>query len=352
MADRINKRNIMVALDFFTAVVSGAFLLFAGRLSPEALVCIVMMLLSAIQAVYQPSVQASIPFLQEKENLMTANAMINQIAALSNLIGSVLGGIVYEAFGITQVVCISALCFLFSAVMELFIRMPYNKIPGNDRIPTIVKKDLGESIRYIHREKSVIQKIIIVVALFNLVLTSMVIVGIPVIIKIHLALSGQLYGYAQGISAAGGLLGGILVGVLAKKLRMEKVWKLLLAAAATLLPMGLCLLLGLPPMLSYVTLTGCYFLMMLLATMFSVQMLSYVQGEVPSHLIGKVISFIMAISLCSQPVGQAVYGVLFDVAAPQWIVLASLFLASVIAVVSRKAFGNIGITEKTDIIRH
>ncbi len=349
LADRVNKRNIMVFLDFLTAFLTGLFLLLNGSLSPQALVRIVMMLLSGIQSLYQPSVQASIPFLQEKGNLMTANAIINQVSALANLIGPVLGGIVYEAFGVTQVVLISGICFLLSAVMELFIRIPVNKLPENGSILSIVKGDFAESIHYIHREKPVIQKVIIIVALFNLVLTSMVIVGIPVIIKIHLALSGQLYGYAQGISAAGGLAGGILVGVLANRLRAEKVWKLLLAAAATLLPMALCLLFDAPPMVSYLVIVCCYFLMMVLATMFSVQMLSFVQSEVPGSLIGKVISFVMAMSMCSQPLGQALYGLLFDWAAPQWIILGSMAAAAVIVIASRKAFSHINNTAEENL---
>ena len=348
LADRINKRNIMVFLDFLTALLTAGFLLSMGQLSPEALICVVMMILSAIQAVYQPSVQASIPFLQEKDNLMTANAIINQISALANLIGPVLGGIVYESFGITQGVMISGICFLFSAIMEIFIRIPYNKLPAEDKIWTIAKKDLGESLNYIRREKPVIAKIIVIIALFNLFLSSMMIVGIPVIIKIHLALSGQLYGYAQGISAAGGLVGGILTGIFARKLRAEKVWKLLLAAAFTLLPMSISLMADMPAMVSYVILTACYFLMMLLATMFTVQMLSYVQGEVPGHLIGKVVSFVMAICMCSQPIGQAMYGVLFDMLAPQWIILGSMIISILIVFGSRKAFDHIK-TTKEDI---
>ena len=89
--------------------------------------------------------------------------------------------------------------------------------------------------------------------------------------------------------------------------------------------------------------------MMLLATMFTVQMLSYVQGEVPGNLIGKVISFVMAISMCSQPIGQALYGVLFDWLAPQWIIFGSLVISAAIAISSRKAFSHINDNSKKDL---
>lgn len=341
LADRINKRTIMAVLDFFTAALTAFFLLVMNTLSAEALICIVLMLLSAIQAVYQPSVQASIPFLQEKHHLITANAVINQISALANLIGPVLGGIVYEAFGITLVVFISGICFFCSAVMELFIQIPYNRRSDEKGLLSILKEDLKESISYIHLQKPVIAKVILIVALFNLFLSSMLVVGVPVVIKIHLSLSGQLYGYAQGISAAGGLTGGILTGIFAARLKSENVWKLLLACAATLFPMGISLMLNLPALVSYFMIVLCYFLLMLFATMFTVQMLSYVQGEVPSDLIGKVISFVMAVSMCSQPIGQALYGVLFDLVQPHYILFSGMVVSILIVILSRKIFSKV-----------
>ena len=63
LADRLNKRNIMVILDFGTALLTVAFLVSIQRFSPVAVAAVVMMILYGIQAVYQPSVQASMPFL-------------------------------------------------------------------------------------------------------------------------------------------------------------------------------------------------------------------------------------------------------------------------------------------------
>ena len=45
-----------------------------------------------------------------------------------------------------------------------------------------------------------------------------------------------------------------------------------------------------------------------------------VQGQTPPGLLGKVLAFIMAVSNCAAPVGQAVYGALFE-SCPAWAVL-------------------------------
>lgn len=208
LADRINKRNIMVVLDFITAALTVAFLIGICVLSPVLLVTVVMVLLSAIQSIYQPSVQASMPLLQDTGNLMTANAIINQVNALAGLLGPILGGVVYGVWGLIPLVTVSCFCFFLSAVMEIFIRIPDVRQPSEDGIISIAKRDLRESLDFIQKKQPVIKRVVVIIALFNLLLTSVLIVGIPVIIKIYLGLSSQLYGYTQGLGALGGLLGG------------------------------------------------------------------------------------------------------------------------------------------------
>lgn len=103
IADRVNKRNIMVVLDFFTAGLVLAFLLLSGRVSLVGLILVMLFLLYGISGAYQPSVQASIPLLVTEEAIMPANALINMISSLSGLLGPALGGIAYGLWGITPI---------------------------------------------------------------------------------------------------------------------------------------------------------------------------------------------------------------------------------------------------------
>ena len=52
---------------------------------------------------------------------------------------------------------------------------------------------------------------------------------------------------------------------------------------------------------------------MLFSTVFAVQMLSFFQTETPQNLVGKVIAVILAVSMCAQPLGNVVYGILFEI---------------------------------------
>ena len=91
LADRVDRRNIMVALDLLTAALVWGF---ARLLAPEnavAAVAALLVALSVIQACYTPAVQSSIPLLQREENFTRANAVVNQVTMLAGLVGPVLG---------------------------------------------------------------------------------------------------------------------------------------------------------------------------------------------------------------------------------------------------------------------
>ena len=70
LADRVNKRNIMVCLDFLTAGVITVFSWLLGIVPIIPLFITVLMLLYGISGTYQPAVQASIPALVPKEKIL------------------------------------------------------------------------------------------------------------------------------------------------------------------------------------------------------------------------------------------------------------------------------------------
>lgn len=111
-----------------------------------------------------------------------------------------------------------------------------------------------------------------------------------------------------------------------------------------LIPMATVFLINASSMSAYMIITICSFGMMVTSTMFSVQMLSFVQGQTPAHLIGKVISWVLALAMCSQPVGQAMYGALFErfKMTPHIILFGAAFISILIALAAGKIFRTMG----------
>lgn len=344
VADRVNKRNVMVILDFFTAAVILVFFLLMDGGNIVVLLTATLMLLYGIAGAYQPSVQASIPALVAPGNIMAANSMINTISSFSSLTGPVLGGILYSAYGIKPVLWVCMVCFVLSAVMEIFIQIPFQKPASEGSIWKIVKADMTESIRFIRREKPVIGKTLLVVCGINLFLSAMIIVALPYLVTEVFALeasqANRLYGYAQGALAAGGLAGGIGAGIFARKLSVQKAGSLITASALCVFPIAAVLILFPSGMVNYLVLTVCCFIIMILSTVFTVQMMSFMQAETPQNLTGKVIAVALTIAMCAQPLGNALYGVLFEICEGREyaVVLFSGAVSLVIAVRAGSAF--------------
>ena len=332
IADRVNKRNVMVFLDFFTSGLTVLFLLLYGKVSITGMVLVTLFLLYGISGAYQPSVQASIPVLVEPEHIMPANAAINMVSSLSGLLGPTLGGTAYSLWGIYPVLSIAAGCFFLSAVMEIFIKIPYERKQSTESILRQTKDDLCESIAYIGQKKPELAKLTLCCAGVNLVI-------VMNILDFSKSEASRLYGYMEAILAIGGLVGGIGAGVFGRKLKVNGSWKLLLASGMLLIPMGVVLMIECPAYLAYGVLATAGLVIMSLSAIYTIQIMSYIQMTVPHHMVGKVIAWIIAVSTCAQPVGQVLYGVLFDEMAKNvYIIFGAATICSVlIALGSRKA---------------
>lgn len=341
LADRVNKRNIMVGLDFSTAAIILLFYAALGRLPTVPLFIAVLMLLYGISGTYQPAVQASVPLLVQKEKLIAGNAVINQVNTLSGLLGPVAGGVLFTLWGIGPILLLSAACFAFSAVMEIFIRIPHERRPSEAGVFQVVRQDLQECCRFVRSEKPVFVSVVVLVAMFNLVLSAVMIVGTPILITQVLGMSDTLYGLTQGALALGGLCGGALAAACGDKLRVQKAHLLLLACSAAVAVMGLSLWLRLPPLVSYAAITLMSFAAMGASTLFMVQIYTLVQVQTPPQLVGKVMAALISIAMCGQPVGQALYGLLFGLFAPYLVLLGAAGAALCISLCSRRIFGRL-----------
>lgn len=200
IADRFNKRNIMVALDFSTAALIFLFYLLAGQVSIVPLMAITMIVLYGIQGAYQPAVQASVPVLVDGEHLMHGNSIVNLITSLASMLGPVIGGVLFSAFGLMPILYTSIACFAVSAVIELFIRIPFEKKKANGNMFVTGFTDIKASFGFLFKTRPVLLKVSLIYASVNLLLTSLLLIGLPVLITQHLGFeadtANRLYGYS------------------------------------------------------------------------------------------------------------------------------------------------------------
>jgi len=340
IADRTNKRNIMVILDFVTAIIILVFYLSLGKIPIIPLFIVALMLLYGISGAYQPAVQASIPLLVSSDKLTVGNAIINQVNTLANFIGPAISGVVFQFYGINPILIVSIICFTFSAIMEIFIHIPHQKRPREVGVIAVAKNDLKDSYTFLKKEKPIFISVIFLVCIFNLVLSAVLIVGLPILISEVLKMPDTLYGFSQSALSLGGLCGGILTALVASKLKLKNLYTLLLICSVSVLLMGISLFLELPAIVSYWVVTVMCFVAMGVSTMFVVQIYTLVQTQTPPQLVGKIMATLVAVAMCGQPIGQMVYGILFDVFIQEtWVVMFVASIASImISIYSKRIF--------------
>jgi hypothetical protein len=176
--------------------------------------------------------------------------------------------------------------------------------------------DLKASFGFLFKTRPILLKVSLIYAAINLLLTTLITIGLPVIITQRLGFdadsANRLYGYSQGIIAAGAVLGGVLAGVLAKKLKFKSSPLLIVGCALSVLLGGIALQILSNSMGIYVVLTVGGGLLVALSTVLQIQIMSCIGILTPKELIGKVIACVICVCMCTQPLGSFFYGIVLD----------------------------------------
>ncbi len=337
LADRANRKHIMVALD----ALSGLSVLAAGLLLPLGrelwVIGALLVLLSVLAAFESPTVQACVPQMVSPQNLVQGNAVVSQVSAVTSLVTPFLGSLFYTAFGIGPVFAAAVVCFWLTALLECMIRLEYQKPPRTAGIGAIVREDLAVSAHFLRREQPDILKLLLLAALAGMFVSGTAVVGFPYLVRTVLGLSATYYGAAESAMGAAAILGSLCAGLLGKKLRVRDMAAIFLSFGLSLFPIGFSFLLPVGRMARYGVLLFFFCVCQLGVCIFSTYAITLIQQRTPEQLMGKVMSCVFTLSMCAQPVGQMVYGALFDCFSDRvyWVLIPTGMLICLIAVASR-----------------
>ena len=337
LADRANRKHIMVALD----ALSGLSVLAAGLLLPLGrelwVIGALLVLLSVLAAFESPTVQACVPQMVSPQNLVQGNAVVSQVSAVTSLVTPFLGSLFYTAFGIGPVFAAAVVCFWLTALLECMIHLEYQKPPRTAGIGAIVREDLAVSAHFLRREQPDILKLLLLAALAGMFVSGTAVVGFPYLVRTVLGLSATYYGAAESAMGAAAILGSLCAGLLGKKLRVRDMAAIFLSFGLSLFPIGFSFLLPVGRMARYGVLLFFFCVCQLGVCIFSTYAITLIQQRTPEQLMGKVMSCVFTLSMCAQPVGQVVYGALFDCFSDSvyWVLIPTGMPICLIAVASR-----------------
>lgn len=356
MADRLKKNRLMFWLDVSITAVMVVYMLISGLFTEVVPIVIVKLLaFNAIQSIYMATTASSISLLVPSEKLAAGNAVVMVVNTLSMTGGLAVAGVLYDRFGLFPILLGCAVCFATTSIVDLFLRIPYTKQETSGSVPQIVKSDLTASLQFI-KKKPVISRCLIPMFILELVFGSMLMIGMPVVITVHLGLSMTHVGAALAVMMFGGVLGAIVAGSLGTRLNIPNGFIFVIISILCSVPMGLILIFDVPQMLAYVAIVAAGAIFVFAGKIFSLAIMTHIQVETPPELIGKVLANLMILPSIGQSIGYPLLGWLFQEfsATPWYVIFGAIAVMMLVAVTAYRYFkkalalGTIGQSEITE----
>jgi MFS family permease len=154
IADRYDRRTILIAADVVSAVVVLALLLVRGPATAWIGVSVIGAIAVA-KAFYQPASSAALPNLVSRADLPTANVLVGASWGTMLAVGAALGGLADAAFGPYTCFVIDGASFLLSAWLTVLARRPFQQAGTARGGRPQVWRDLRETGRYVRGDRRV-----------------------------------------------------------------------------------------------------------------------------------------------------------------------------------------------------
>lgn len=153
VVDRVNRKVIIVMMDFFRSVIVLAVsLLYAYGFLGFGMIIVSQVLLSLCAALFNPAIPSVIPMIVEPDQLTRANAKTRFVSGISSISGPFMGGILVSMYGYGMVFFINAFSYAASAVFESFMAIPPTHRGHGETFRTALKK----GYHYIHSDRKLL----------------------------------------------------------------------------------------------------------------------------------------------------------------------------------------------------
>ena len=154
LADRFDRRHLMVVADMARAVLCLGFLLAQGS-STVWIVYPLLATMACFSAAFEPASAAALPNLVEPEDLATANALSGSLWGTMLAVGAAIGGVVTAVLGRDAAIVIDAASFVASAALIVGIRRSFQEArttQSHDRVVEAAR----DTVRYARRDHRVL----------------------------------------------------------------------------------------------------------------------------------------------------------------------------------------------------
>lgn len=320
--DKWNRRNIIVLTDF----VRGAVVTFVGIAGIFGFIQVWMVFIVGIinglcSAFFLPAVNSIKPELVHESKFVKANSATSLATSGMDMIGSAVGGIIYNAIGAPYMFFFNGISYLLSAFTEIFITEPKREIK-NEKVTFI--EDFKEGFRFLWNFKT-LRNLFLLASLLNLFINAAFILILPYF-KSTPFLGPEKYGIFMSVIPMGMLVGSGLLSIInIKKHQKFNVYKL-----GALLCIGVLPFAFIVENLYIMILVG--FISFLCNVIFNTMLNSVIMLVVPSDKRGKIGALMSTISGGLQPIGTLIGGLLGEFIPIKLAILSLLSIAFIFTI--------------------
>ncbi|MDA2381169.1 MFS transporter [Bacillus cereus] len=311
VADRVNRKWLVIGTDLLSSLTMFIMFILATTFGPSLLfIYISAALLSICASFYSVALTSSIPSLVDEGRIQKASALNQTAASLSNILGPIIGGVVYGFFSIKSFFLLNSITFFLAVILQLFIVFDLYKkemAESKEHFLTSIK----EGFSYVKRQHEIygLMKIAVGVNFF----ASALFVSLPYIIVQNLHQSSKQLGVVEGMLAVGMLIGAIALSV---RKEVNNPFRSVYIGLFLFAGLSLCtvfpLVVTIPKVASFIYYIAFMMLTGISMMVVNIPMQVHLQKTTDPSYLGRVFGLLETISTAIAPLGMIVYGLLLD----------------------------------------
>jgi len=262
---------------------------------------------STVGAFFNPAISASIPELVPSSNLATANSMHAFSFQASNAVGMGIGGVLFRVLGAWALFFIDGITYIFSAISEMFIKIPQNfpeeKTDSKSSFKRLID-EIKEGFLFIWDNKGM-RDLFFTFTLLSFFLVPGYVLT-PFFVEDFLMATSDWYGYITGGFALGNIVGYAIAG----SIRVSGPVRSNMNIAAIILSTLFLTLFGFLRVKELVV--ANMFMAGLTQGFYGVNVFTILQQTTPDWIRGRVFAVLTTITGALTPVAMGLTGVIAD----------------------------------------
>jgi len=304
IVDKCSRRWVIVGMDVLRGLIMLALgvLLYMNALSIPGIL-LAALLASLCSVFFGPAVSTLMIDLIPHDDMVRGQSIHSGVTSLISLVGKAFSGVLVAVAGVPLIVVINGVCYLISAVTEMFIRVPRTVQQGEKVTIKGVLTDFSRAVKAIFANPCL--KIFVPFAvILNFLCAGPMTLMLPFCMDKGFTM--DMYGYLLSIEMAGSMIAVLTLGVI----QLKPKTRFILMAVGFIGAQALCV----PAYLStaFLPMAGLLFLSALLNAAGNAIFNAALMLALPDENRGAILGFVSAASTGGCALSAVVYGVLGD----------------------------------------